>query len=102
MKGQIEIGHLTKYDVFRTRTETKLWTLKCGSKSIQTSLIMRKRPPKPYKLLKLFYQFCDSYKIPSCSFYLTEAEIKFAMFAHFKECHGNHKKILAHAEFRNG
>ena len=35
-------------------TETKLWTLKYGSKSIQTSLILRKRPPKSYKLLKYF------------------------------------------------
>ena len=35
-------------------TETKLWTLKYGSKSIQTSLILRQRPLKPYKLLKFF------------------------------------------------
>ena len=35
-------------------TLTKLWTLKYGSKSIQTSLILRQRPPKPYKLLKNF------------------------------------------------
>ena len=35
-------------------TETELWTLKNGSKSIQTSLIMRQRPLKPYKLLKFF------------------------------------------------
>ena len=35
-------------------TETKLWTLKYGSKSIQTSLSLRKRPSKPYKLLKFF------------------------------------------------
>ena len=35
-------------------TKTKLWTLKHGSKSIQTSLILRQRPPKPYKLLKFF------------------------------------------------
>ena len=35
-------------------TETKLWTLKYGSKSIQTSLILRQSPPKPYKLLKFF------------------------------------------------
>ena len=35
-------------------TETKLWTLKYGSKSIQTSLILRQRPPKSYKLLKYF------------------------------------------------
>ena len=35
-------------------TGTKLWTLKYGSKSIQTSLILRQRPPKPHKLLKFF------------------------------------------------
>ena len=35
-------------------TETKLWTLKYGSKSIQTSLILRQHPPKSYKLLKYF------------------------------------------------
>ena len=35
-------------------TETKLWTLKHGSKSIQTSQILRQRPPKSYKLLKYF------------------------------------------------
>ena len=35
-------------------TETKLWTLKYGSKSIQTSLIFRQRPPKSNKLLKYF------------------------------------------------
>ena len=38
-------------------TETKLWTLKYGSKSTQTSLILRQRPPKPYKLLKFFISF---------------------------------------------
>ena len=48
MKDHVEIGHLTKYDAFR------LWTLKDGSKSIQTSLILRQRPPKSYKLLKYF------------------------------------------------
>ena len=35
-------------------TGTKLWTLKNGSKSIQTSLILRQRPPIPYRLLKFF------------------------------------------------
>ena len=43
-------------------TETKLWTLKSGSKSIQTSLISRKRPPKPYKLLKFFISFVTTVK----------------------------------------
>ena len=43
-------------------TETKLWTLKYDSKSIQTSLILRKRPPKPYKLLKFFISFVTTVK----------------------------------------
>ena len=43
-------------------TETKLWTLKYGSESIQTSLISRKRPPKPYKLLKFFISFVATVK----------------------------------------
>ena len=43
-------------------TETKLWTLKYGSKSIQTSLILRQLPPKPYKLLKFFISFVTTVK----------------------------------------
>ena len=43
-------------------TETKLWTLKYGSKYIQTSLILRQRPPKPYKLLKFFISFVTTIK----------------------------------------
>ena len=36
-------------------TKIELWTLKYGSKSIQMSLILRQRPPKPYKLFKCFF-----------------------------------------------
>ena len=43
-------------------TETKLWTLKHGSKSIQTSLILGQLPPKPYKLLKFFISFVTTVK----------------------------------------
>ena len=43
-------------------TETKLWTLKYGSKSIWTSLILRKRPPKPYKLVIFFISFATTVK----------------------------------------
>ena len=43
-------------------TETKIWTLKHGSKSIQTSLILRQRPPKPYKLLEFFISFVTTVK----------------------------------------
>ena len=64
-------------------TETKLWTLRYDSKSIQTSLILRQHPPKPYK----------NWKISSCNYYLKDTEMKITMFAHFKENHGNHKKF---------
>ena len=43
-------------------TETKLQTLKYGSKSIQTSLILRQHPTKPYKLLKFFITFATTVK----------------------------------------
>ena len=43
-------------------TETKLWTLKHGPKSIQTSLVLRQRPPKPYKLLEFFVSFVTTVK----------------------------------------
>ena len=43
-------------------TETKLWTLNYGSKSIRTSLILRQHPPKPYKLLKFFISFVTTVK----------------------------------------
>ena len=33
----------------------------------------------------------DNCKIPSCTYYLKEVEIKIIMLAHFKDCHGNHK-----------
>ena len=42
--------------------ETKLWSLKHGSKSIQASLISRQRCPKPYKLLKFFVSFVTTVK----------------------------------------
>ena len=43
-------------------TETKLWTLKLGPKSIQTSLILKQRPPKPHKVLKFFISFVTTVK----------------------------------------
>ena len=52
MEDHVEISHLTKYDAFRMNRDQV--TLKYGSKSIQTSLILRQRPPKLYKLLKYF------------------------------------------------
>ena len=31
--------------------------------------------------------------MPSCNFYSKEAELKIAMFAHFKDYHGNHNNF---------
>ena len=39
------------------------------------------------------YQFSDNCKTPSCTYNLKEAAMKIAMFAHFKEYHGNHKNF---------
>ena len=58
MKDNVENGHLTTFDDFTfKRDHEKLWTLRLSSKSIQTSLILRLCPPKPYKLLTVF-AFC--------------------------------------------
>ena len=93
MKGHVEIDHLTKYDAFRVNRD-QVWTLKYGSKSMQTSLILRQRPHTIHMLtLKSFHQFCDNCKIPSCTYYLKEAEMKITMFAYFKEYNENHKKF---------
>ena len=53
MKDHVEIGHLTKYDALRMNRD-QVMDLECGSKSIQTSLILRQRPLKSYKLLNFF------------------------------------------------
>ena len=50
MKDHVEIGHLTKYDAFRMNRDQvmdlEIW--------FKTSLILRQRPPKSYKLLNFF------------------------------------------------
>ena len=51
MKDHVQVGH-----------ETRLSTLNYSSKSMQTSLILRKRPPKPYKLLKFVISFVTTVK----------------------------------------
>ena len=54
MKDHVEVDHLTKYDAFRVNRDQVMdletW-LKIHTKR---SLILRQRPPKPYKLLKFF------------------------------------------------
>ena len=46
MKDHVEIGHFTKYDVLRVNRD-QVMDLEIRFKSMQTSLILRKRPPKP-------------------------------------------------------
>ena len=61
MKDHVEIGYLTEYDALRVNRD-QVMDLEIRSKSIQTSLILRKRPPKPYKLLKFFISFVTTVK----------------------------------------
>ena len=94
MNDHAEIGHLTKYDAFTVnRDQVMDLEIRFKIHTKLTSLTLRQRPPKPYKLLKFFISFCDNCKILSRTYYLKEAELKIAMFAHFKEYHGIHKKF---------
>ena len=52
-------------------TETKLWTLKYGSKSIQTSPISRKRPPKPNLLPRSLVDEAEGEIWPSKKIYFS-------------------------------
>ena len=91
MKDHIEIDHLTEYDAFRW-TETKLWTLKHGSKSIQTSLILRQRPPKPYKLLKFFISFVTTVKSRHALLFERSWDENHYVCL-FQEYHGSHENF---------
>ena len=92
MKDHVEIGHLTKYDAFRVNRD-QVMDLEIRF-IIHTNVSnFEKASPKTIYAHKIFYQFCDNFKILSCIFYLKEDEMKIAMFAHFKEYHRNHKKI---------
>ena len=92
MKDHVEIGHLTEYDAFMVNRD-QVMDFKIWFKIHANVFNFEKRPPKPYKLLKFSYQFCDNCKILSSTFYLKD-KMKIAMFSHFKEYHGNHKKLL--------
>ena len=92
MKDHVEIDHLTKYDVFRVNRD-QVMDLQIWLKTHTNASNFEIASPKTIQTLKIFHQFCDSCKIPSCTYYLKEAEMKITMFAHFKEYHGNHEKF---------
>ena len=59
------IGHLTKYDALRVNRDQVMdleIRFKIHTNRIQTPLILRKRPPKPYKLLQFFISFVTTVK----------------------------------------
>ena len=76
MKDNIEIDCLTKFDSFRLNID-QVMDLE------QTSLILKLRPPKPYKLLKNIIQFSDNCKVLSSTYYLEITEVKINMFSNF-------------------
>ena len=61
MKDHVKISHLTKFHAFRAN-RNQLKTLKHDAKSIQTSIMLKHRPPKPYKLLNFFVSFVTTVK----------------------------------------
>ena len=87
----VEIGHLTKYDAFRMNRD-QVMDLEIRFKIHTNVPNFEKASPKTIYTLEIFYQFCGNCEILSCTFFLKEDEMKSAMFAHFKEHHGNHKK----------
>ena len=91
MKDHVETGHLIKFDAFRVNRDDvmdlEIWLkIHTNVSNFETA------SPKIILTLKTFHQFCNNCKIPSCNFYLKDAELKIAMFAHFKDYHRNHKK----------
>ena len=62
MKDRVKINHLTKFHAFRANRNQVIDLETDGSKSIQTSLTLKHRPPKPYKLLKFFVSFVTTVK----------------------------------------
>ena len=98
MKDHVEIGHLAKYDAFRVNRD-RFMDLEIWFKIHTNVSNFETASPKTIQTLKIFYQFCDNCKIPSCTYYLKEVEMKIAMFAHFKEYRGNHKHFKSLYDF---
>ena len=92
MKDHVEIGHLAKYGAFRVNRD-QIMDLETWFKIHTNVSNFDKASPKTIQTLIYFYQFSDNCKIPSCTYNLKEAAMKIAMFAHFKEYHGNHKNF---------
>ena len=61
MKDHVEIGHLAKYDAFKVNRD-QVMDLEIWFKIDTNVLILRQRPPKPYKLLKFFISFVTTVK----------------------------------------
>ena len=81
MKDHVEIDHLTKYDAFRVNrdqvSDLEIWLkIHTNVSNFETA------SPKTTQTLIIFHQFCDNCKIPSCTYYLKEVELKITMFAH--------------------
>ena len=81
MKGQVKISHF-KFHAFRVNRDYVIDLETRFKIPIQTSLMLRQRPPKPYTL-KIFYQFSDNCKIPSFSYHSKEAEMRITYVCSF-------------------
>ena len=91
MKDHVEIGHLTKYDAFKVNRDQVY-----GSKSIQTSLILRQHSPKPYKPSKCFISFVTtvkSFHAPTFCMLFERSWDENHYVCLFQEYHGSHENF---------
>ena len=84
MKDHVKIGHLTKFDAFRVNRD-QVMDLEIWFKIHTNVSNYETASPKTIQTPKIFHHFCHNCKISSCNLYLKEAEMKIAMFAHFKD-----------------
>ena len=98
MKDHVEIGHLTKYYALRVNRD-RVMNLEIWFRIHTNVSNFKTASPKTTYTLKVIYQFFDNCKIPSCTHYLKAVEMKIALFAYFKEYHGNHKNFKSLYDF---
>ena len=87
MKDHIEIGHLTKYDASRVNRDQAMDPEILFKIHTNVSKFEKASPKTRCQ------NHINFLSVLSCTYYLKEAEMKIAMFVHFKVCHGNHNNF---------
>ena len=83
MKDNIEFGHLSKFDAFRSNRDQVT--------ELRTLLKIHTNFSNFEQTFKRFYQIWDNWKILSWTYYLEIVEMKITLFAYFYEYYKNLK-----------